>query len=74
MKTIYKDYLEKIKGKVKNAYVIGGEMVISNEMADTISNTLGVTAKRSTRKSKAAKAKQSARSAVVFLKNQTLCK
>lgn len=41
-----KEYLEKIKGKVKNAYVIGGEMVISNEMADTISDTLGVTAKR----------------------------
>ena len=39
-----KDYLEKLKAKgcVKNAYVIGGEGVISGDMLRTAANALGV--------------------------------
>ena len=39
-------YLAKIKGSVKNAYIIGGEGVISNDMMKKAGNALGVTPKR----------------------------
>ena len=39
-------YLAKIKGSVKNAYVIGGDGVISNDMMKKAGNALGVTPKR----------------------------
>ena len=37
------DYLKSVKGKVKNAYVIGGDGVISNAMMKNVANALGLT-------------------------------
>ncbi len=39
-------YLKSIKGRVNNAYVIGGDGVISNDMMKKAGKALGVTAKR----------------------------
>ena len=36
-------YLKSVKGKVKNAYVIGGDGVISNAMMKNVAKTLGLT-------------------------------
>lgn len=41
-----KAYLEDIKGSVKNAYVIGGKGVISDDMKEQAEKLLGITAKR----------------------------
>ena len=37
------DYLKSVKGKVKNAYIIGGDGVISDEMMKNVANALGLT-------------------------------
>ncbi len=37
------DYLKSVKGKVKNAYVIGGDGVISNAMMKNVATALGLT-------------------------------
>ncbi len=37
------DYLKSVKGKVKNAYIIGGDGVISNAMMKNVANALGLT-------------------------------
>ena len=37
-----KNYLASIKGKVKKAYVIGGDGVISNNMMKTVASTIGL--------------------------------
>ena len=37
------DYLKSVKGKVKNAYIIGGDGVISNAMMKKVANALGLT-------------------------------
>ena len=37
------DYLKSVKGKVKNAYVVGGDGVISNAMMKNVANALGLT-------------------------------
>ena len=37
------DYLKSVKGKVKNAYIIGGDGVISDAMMKNVANALGLT-------------------------------
>ena len=37
------NYLKSVKGKVKNAYIIGGDGVISNAMMKNVANALGLT-------------------------------
>ena len=37
------DYLKSVKGKIKNAYVIGGDGVISNAMMKNVATALGLT-------------------------------
>ena len=37
------DYLKSVKGKVKNAYIIGGDGVISNAMMKNVAKVLGLT-------------------------------
>ena len=37
------DYLKSVKGKVKNAYIIGGDRVISNAMMKNVAKALGLT-------------------------------
>ncbi len=37
------NYLKSVKGKVKNAYIIGGDRVISNAMMKNVAKTLGLT-------------------------------
>ena len=37
------DYLKSVKGKVKNAYIIGGDGVISNAMMKNVAKALGLT-------------------------------
>jgi hypothetical protein len=36
------DYLKSVKGKVKNAYIIGGDGVISNAMMKNVATALGL--------------------------------
>ncbi len=37
------DYLKSVKGKIKNAYIIGGDGVISNAMMKNVAKALGLT-------------------------------
>ena len=41
-----KAYLDKVKGKIKNAYIIGGNGVISDQMQATIDSYLGIKTER----------------------------